>query len=95
MPLGCCQCYETFADQIQNELISSGRVPGSLSHIKSGTPMHVGRSPGETVELSPSLRLKALNQALADTLKGEDYEQAAWLRDQIKQLTEKSNEGQQ
>ena len=95
IPLGCYQCYETFAEQIINELISSQRVPSSLLQIKSGTPLHVGRSPGEVVQISATQKLQALNQALAETLTREDYEQAAWLRDQIKQLTEKSHEGQQ
>lgn len=94
-PLGCSQCYETFGEQILNELITAGHIPASVAHITKGTPLHLGRAPGEAAEISPTLRLQALNQALADTLNREDYEQAAWLRDQIKQLTEKSNDGQQ
>jgi protein arginine kinase activator len=38
--------------------------------------------------INPSSRLLALNEALKETLSREDYEQAAWLRDQIKALTE-------
>ena len=34
------------------------------------------------------MQLVALHQALHETLSREDYEQAAWLRDQIKALTE-------
>jgi protein arginine kinase activator len=34
-----------------------------------------------------------LNEALNETLTREDYEQAAWLRDQIKELMEKADEG--
>jgi protein arginine kinase activator len=33
-----------------------------------------------------------LNEALNETLKKEDYEQAAWLRDQIKAITEKTEQ---
>ena len=41
-------------------------------------------------EISPTLRLIALNEALDETLIREDYEQAALLRDQIRALKEKS-----
>ncbi len=92
MPLGCSQCYETFADQLINELTVSNKL--LPKERQKGDPLHVGRNPGEAAGISPALKLHALNQALADTLQREDYEQAAWLRDQIKQLTEKSNEGQ-
>ncbi len=51
----------------------------------------MGRAPGEKIEISPSLKLIALNEALSETLSREDYEQAAWLRDQIKKLTESPN----
>ncbi len=39
-------------------------------------------------EINPSLRILALNEALNEMLKSEKYEQAAWLRDQIKALTD-------
>ena len=48
----------------------------------------MGRTPGQAVAINPSLKLLALHQALNETLSREDYEQAAWLRDQIKALTE-------
>lgn len=91
-PLGCSECYEVFGDIIVQELINTNRIAQKLSNKKSA-PMHIGRSPGETTEMNPSLRLLALNEALNETLTREDYEQAAWLRDQIKELMEKPNEG--
>ena len=51
--------------------------------------LHTGRTPGETAKVSPAMRLVSLNEALNETLSREDYEQAAWLRDQIKKLTAK------
>jgi protein arginine kinase activator len=36
--------------------------------------------------------LTALNEALVETLSREDYEQAAYLRDEIKSLTEGSDD---
>lgn len=90
--VGCSHCYEVFGDVLINELILAHALfPGIIKQRKS-IPMHVGRAPGETQEISPSLKLIALNEALEETLKKEDYEQAAMLRDQIKELTEDTEE---
>lgn len=86
--LGCSHCYEIFSDVLIEELSKSKKVSGQLIQKKKNMPYHVGRSPGEITELSPTLRLLALNEALTETLDREDYEQAAWLRDQIKELEE-------
>jgi len=96
-PLGCNVCYEVFGDLLLNELLAANKAPQRLVNAKKSAPIHIGRSPGETQEINPALRLLALNEALSETLKKEDYEQAAWLRDQIKALTdnsEKKDEGQ-
>lgn len=98
--LGCSHCYEVFGDAILAELQAMGRIPSTIPAHKKGFVAHVGRAPGELVEMSPTSRLAALNDALKETLTREDYEQAAWLRDQIKKLTdnsdgEKPHEGQQ
>lgn len=87
-PLGCHNCYEVFGDIIIAELLEAEKVPLRITNTKKSTPIHIGRAPGETQEMNPSLRILALNEALNETLKREDYEQAAWLRDQIKALTE-------
>lgn len=89
--VGCSDCYVVFEDVIIAELISEGRISKLLANVKKGVPFHIGRSQGETKEINPSLRLLALNEALTETLRREDYEQAAWLRDQIKVLTEKQD----
>jgi protein arginine kinase activator len=85
--VGCSNCYEVFGDLIVEELLKSNKISQAITKKKS-VPLHVGRSPGEAQEISPSLRLIALNEALEETLRREDYEQAAWLRDQIKAITE-------
>lgn len=86
--LGCSECYTVFDDILLSELLSAGRAPPRLTSVKKTLPLHMGRSPGEAHEMSPSVRLLALNEALSETLKREDYEQAAWLRDQIKAIQE-------
>jgi protein arginine kinase activator len=70
------------------ELLSSNRVPSRVAGTKKSAPIHLGRAPGQTMAINPSSRLLALNEALKETLQREDYEQAAWLRDQIRALTE-------
>jgi len=95
IPVGCSVCYEVFDDVLLSEMIASQKIPSRITIPKKSTPIHIGRAPGESQEMNPSLRLLALNEALNETLKKEDYEQAAWLRDQIKALTEhpeKTNE---
>ncbi|MGA8164375.1 MAG: UvrB/UvrC motif-containing protein [Waddliaceae bacterium] len=90
--VGCSHCYEVFSDVLIEEMLVLKKIsPTFTSKPKSGL-LYVGRTPGEKHGISPSLRLIALNEALEDTLKREDYEQAAWLRDQIKELTGESED---
>lgn len=88
-PLGCPECYEVFADVIIEDLLKEARLSRHLTSNKRTQPLHIGRTPGEVTEVSPTLRLIALNEALDETLIREDYEQAALLRDQIRALKEK------
>lgn len=88
LPFGCSNCYEVFADILVGEMLAAGKIPAGLATTKKSIPIHIGRAPGESQAINPTLRLLALNEALTETLKKEDYEQAAWLRDQIKALTE-------
>jgi protein arginine kinase activator len=91
-PLGCSVCYEVFDDSIISELFAAERIPSRIISAKRSAPVHIGRVPGEMREINPTMRLLALNEALTETLKREDYEQAAWLRDQIKALTKETGE---
>lgn len=88
-PLGCEVCYEVFDDVLIPEMMAANKIPTRIATGKKSTPVNIGRTPGQSQEINPSLRLLALNEALTEMLKSEDYEQAAWLRDQIKALTEK------
>lgn len=91
-PLGCTHCYEVFADTIFNELLEAKKLPARITQMKKLAPLHVGRAPGEAKEVSSVTKLLVLNEQLTDTLKAENYEQAAFLRDQIRALTEKNPE---
>lgn len=87
--LGCIECYSVFGDALVEDLLKENRISRHLTSNKRTQPLHIGRTPGEVSEISPTLRLIALNEALDETLIREDYEQAALLRDQISALKEK------
>lgn len=89
-PVGCGICYEVFADALVDTLLKENRISRHLTNNKRTQSLHIGRVPGEATEISPTLRLIALNEALDETLIREDYEQAAFLRDQIQELKGKS-----
>ncbi|MFA6915447.1 MAG: UvrB/UvrC motif-containing protein [Parachlamydiales bacterium] len=87
--VGCSSCYEVFENVIIDELYRAQSIPPKLTSSKRTQMLHIGRAPGESKEMSLSVRIVALNEALNETLAREDYEQAALLRDQIRDLTEK------
>lgn len=92
LPVGCSICYEVFDEALVSELFASDKIPPQIVPGKKLKLLHAGRAPGVHQEISPTSRLLALNEELNETLKREDYEQAALLRDQIKALTDKPRE---
>ncbi|MGD0615696.1 MAG: UvrB/UvrC motif-containing protein [Verrucomicrobiota bacterium] len=75
--LGCPECYKTFADGLETLLKS----------MHKGT-RHVGKVPEslrQTRELSD--RLMALQKKLNKAVEDENFEQAALLRDEIKNMS--------
>ena len=91
-PLGCAECYAVFADVLLSTLLSEEALPTHLARnisAKKSQPLHMGKSPHASLTPPASGRLTTLNEALNEALKKENYEQAAWLRDQIKALIEK------
>ncbi len=94
-PLGCAECYEVYGDLIVKELVNGGQIPPWIKkklEQKKNTPLHAGKTPTQPAQITPSNQLKALNEALNEALKIENYEQAAWLRDQIKALMGNAND---
>ncbi len=93
--LGCGECYSVFGETLTDELLKENRISRHLTSNKKTQPLHIGRAPGEVTEISPTLKLIALNEALDETLIREDYEQAALLRDQIREIKEKADNDQE
>ncbi len=78
--LGCAYCYTTFAEGLE----------GLLKSMHKG-PRHMGKVPA-TLQQSQDLseRMKGLQKKLARAIEEENFEQAAVLRDEIKQLGARS-----
>lgn len=73
--LGCSSCYRTFYDKL---LPSFERIHGRTRHV--------GKVANEAPELQKSGKLAELREELKRAVDGQDYEQAAKLRDEIKKL---------
>ena len=78
--LGCAECYTTFAEGLE----------GLLKSMHKGT-RHVGKVP-EAMRQSRDVsdQLKTLQKKLNKAVEEEDFEQAAALRDEIRQMGAKA-----
>jgi protein arginine kinase activator len=91
--LGCPQCYQTFEDFLLSKLSESDTIPlKSDSDIfrKKTIPIHLGNSPEILKGDETRKKLESLQSALEESLASENFERAALLRDQIKNLERKS-----
>lgn len=91
--LGCSECYQVFANLILSFLISLKRIPEHLKDAlkNSEFTLHIGKRPKDKKEKNTSLELASLTEALNSAIAKENYEQAAWLRDQIATLKGQNN----
>ncbi|PCI92954.1 hypothetical protein COB11_06230 [Candidatus Aerophobetes bacterium] len=94
--LGCPECYSIFSDLITKKLKTEGLIPDKMQNILNKNEhihLHLGKGPNEHLNSTISTQVTDLNEALNDALQRENYEQAAELRDQIKQLVENTDDG--
>lgn len=95
-PLGCSECYLVFEGLIIEELLKQEAIAPRLRasiEVNRSIPLHLGGSPTKAPqEITLSKRLQELNSALNEALNKEQYEEAAYLRDQIKELMKKEHE---
>jgi len=82
--IGCNICYTTFAKKLEPLL---RRIHGASSHIGK-----VPKRSGGQIELKQ--RIKQMRSALANHVTNEEYEQAAKLRDEIKEIEKEFHEGE-
>jgi protein arginine kinase activator len=94
--LGCSECYVIFEQLIVDLLKIEDLIPEKLKQALKKNPhcqLHLGKTPLETCDPVISTQVTDLKEALNEALKKENYEQAATLRDQIKQLKDHPDEG--
>lgn len=77
--LGCSECYDTFR-QYLNSLLK--RIHGSNRHL--------GKSPAKLVKATKKkIDLQGLRARLQKAIEAEEFEEAATIRDQIRELEKK------
>jgi protein arginine kinase activator len=77
--LGCAECYEVFREKLVPVF---KRLHGSVGHT--------GKVPGKLSEsINVSKEIESLRQQLDDAIKCEEYENAAKIRDRIKEIERK------
>lgn len=80
---GCPACYETFGEELAPLLKAMHRGE-----------RHVGKVPArEGMRVRVSAELSRLKTALADAVEGEQYEEAARLRDRIRECEARIGDG--
>lgn len=87
--LGCSECYVVFEELILQDLLQANKIGSRVRSAfsrKKYVSLHIGKTPHQPKEITLSKRLQELTEALNEALKGENYEQAAWLRDQIQEI---------
>jgi len=89
-PLGCKECYDTFQDVLVDQLLEIELISPRLkpNPARPVPTLHIGRSPHFNEKTQTTCRIRDLNTSLNEALNAENYEEAAWLRDQINALTE-------
>jgi protein arginine kinase activator len=80
--LGCPECYQVFAEGLA----------GLLKTMHKGTH-HTGKTPEALRQSRDNAeRLKSLQKKLAKAVESEDFEQAAQLRDELKEISPRAAE---
>lgn len=81
--LGCAECYETFGDELDSVL---KRLHGNNRHVQGD------RKKIDAKKHTPENEIEDLKLKLKECIQKEEYEEAAKLRDRIKELENKRGE---
>ena len=86
---GCSQCYHDFEEALVTHLLETKQISRRFQSGLTGLSpaLHVGRVSFKSQRSEKSAQIRELKEALKEAIKGENYEEAAWLRDQIYALT--------
>ena len=80
--VGCAKCYEIFGDQL---LPSIRRIHGNTTHCSKNSRFGTKKSE-KSAEMTKKDKIKALKKELDKAISEQNFEHAAELRDQIKEM---------
>lgn len=87
--IGCSNCYEKFADRLEP---SVRKIHGKTKHIGKYVSYDENEEPKAKEVKAEINQADMLKEQLKDAIKEQRFEDAAVLRDKIKELTEDGNE---
>ncbi len=87
--IGCSDCYEKFADRLEP---SVRKIHGKTKHIGKFISYDEKEEQNKTEQKADTNHLDTLKEQLKTAIKEQRFEDAAVLRDKIKELTEGGNE---
>lgn len=87
--IGCSDCYEKFADKLEPSI---RKIHGKTKHIGKFISYDESEEPKAKEVKTEVNQLELLKEQLKDAIKEQRFEDAAVLRDKIKELTEDGNE---
>lgn len=90
--LGCADCYRTFYDKLQPML---QRLHGRVMYNGKTAASSGVASKTDNAVAEKKARISALRTLISEAVEKEDYEQAAKLRDQIKELEKEASGNEQ
>ena len=74
---GCASCYESFRPHL----------PQALKRLHNGNTTHIGKAPGRLGEkIALKKRIEAIRAQMKQAVEQEQFEDAAKLRDEVKEL---------
>ncbi len=79
--VGCAHCYERFADKLEPSIT---KIHGKTKHVGK----NVSYTVEETENESPKDKVESLKEELKQAVKEQRFEDAAELRDKIKELNQ-------
>ena len=81
--VGCANCYTLFADRLNPSIL---RIHGNAAHCGKHSKQAAAELQEAAEPLSKRDRIKELQTELEKAVERQDFEQAAKLRDQIKEM---------
>ncbi len=81
--MGCADCYKVFADQIMPTI---RRIHGNTTHCGKNSPASKAQPAEKAPAQNTKSELDVLKEKLDSAIKNQEFEQAAELRDKIREM---------